>query len=129
MRDYNVLVAGPEASARSVVRALRDRRLSAWSDRLEHVLHDRASIAWADVVVLFYDADLLDLVREDLDQVSAPKVLLSHIPLSTSERARLIEEYGFEYVIAWPAPADLVAAFVERATHRRVLPLRYTASV
>ncbi len=129
MRDYNVLVAGPEGSASAVVRALRERRLSAWSDRLDHVVHDRASIAWADVVVLFYDAALLDFFREDLERVSAPKVLLSHVPLSTAERARLIEEYGFEYVIAWPAPADLVAAFVERATHRRALPLRYTAGV
>ena len=129
MRDYNVLVAGPEGSAAAVVRALRDRGLSAWSDRLQHVLDDRASITWADVIVLFYDADLLEVVRGELEQVSTPKVLLSHVPLSTTERARLIEDYRFEYVIAWPAPADLVAAFVERATHRRVLPLRYTAGV
>ena len=127
MRDVHVLVAGPEASSASVARALRDRQLLAWSDRLERVLGDGASIGWADIVVLFYDAHLLESVREDLAQISTPKVLLSHVPLTTLERAALIEEYGFEYVIAWPAPADLVAAFVERAAHRGVLPLRYLA--
>ena len=126
MRDYHILIAGPELASASVVRALRERRLSAWSDRLERVLCDRASLDWADVVVVFNDADTLLLERQRLGALRTPKLLLSAEPLSTGERAELIDEYGFEFVITWPAPTDLIAAFVERAAHRRALPLGFS---
>lgn len=129
MRDYHILVAGPEAAASSVVRALRERHLSAWSDRTERVLRDRVSLNWADVVVVFREEGLLERQREHLDTIRCPKLLLSCEPLSTEQRAELVDAYGFEFVIAWPAPADLIAAFVERAAHRRALPLGFSVPV
>lgn len=126
MRDYHVLIVGPELASAAVVRALRERRLSAWSDRPERVLQDRASLNWADVVVLFNEPEMLRSERHRLEAIRAPKLLLSVEPLSTSQRAELIDEYGFEFVITWPAPTDLIAAFVERAAHRRALPLGFS---
>lgn len=126
MRDYHVLVAGPEVASAAVVRALRERRLSAWSDRTGRVLGDPASLSWADVVVLFNDSETLSRERSRIAKISAPKLLLSAQPLTTNERAELIDEYGFEFVITWPAPTELIAAFVERAAHRRALPLGFS---
>lgn len=126
MRDYHILVAGPESAAASVTRALRSRGLSAWSDRLDRAMADRASLNWADVVVVFHQPDGLECERAALDTISVPKLLLSSQPLSTDERAELIEEFGFEFVMTWPAPAELIAAFTERAAHRRALPVGFS---
>lgn len=124
MQDCHVLVAGPEGPAASVVKALRGRGLRAWSDRLSRVVYDSVSLSWADVVV-FFDEPGISGDSSRLARVDTPKVLLSSRPMSVADRARLIEEHGFDFVLAWPSPPELIAAFVERAAHRRVLPLRF----
>lgn len=129
MRSYHILVAGPELASRSLVDALAERGLSAWSDRVDQVLDDQASLEWADIVVLFDRPEGVAGDRSRFDAIPAPKLLLTTESLSTEDRAALIDRSGFEFVLPWPAPPALIAAFVERTAHRCALSVRATVRV
>jgi len=126
VRDYHVLVAGPEQQSARVVQRLRERGLSAWSDRIEDVFDDPVSLSWADVVVMIDGTpDFRFATSPTSMRCGRPRVLLASAPVSAADRIRLIELYDFDFVLAWPSHMDVIAAFIERSVHRAALPARF----
>lgn len=116
----HLLVIGPDSETADIVSALRARGVSAWADRIGRVAPDFVSFDWADGL----------LVIDPTPQVECRNVrpisefrgvrLFASPSLSPVQRAALLDD-GFDAVLDWPAPAELVAARACRLLSRAAL--------
>ncbi len=112
-----VLVLGPERQCGVVAKALARYAVEVWSDEPESMARDRASLGWADAIVLI-DAQLpIDAEFGDqLHALSTPKLLTTTEPLSPRDHSELIDA-GFDAVLQWPSSLEVLAARVARYVH------------
>ncbi len=112
-----VLVLGPERQCDVVAKALARYAVDVWTDSPERMSRDRASLRWADAIVLI-DAQLpIDgRLGEQLREVPTPKLLTTTTPLSPRDHSELIDA-GFDAVLQWPSPLEVLAARVARYLH------------
>lgn len=112
-----VLILGPERQCGVVAKALSRYALDVWTDNHERMARDRASLRWADAIVLIdvqlpIDAKLTEQFRD----IPTPKLLTTTTPLSPRDHSELIDA-GFDAVLQWPSPLEVLAARVARYLH------------
>ncbi len=112
-----VLVLGPERQCSVVAKALDRYAVEVWTDGPARMARDRASLGWADAIVLI-DAQLpIDVEFADqLGEVETPKLITTTAPLSPRDHAELIDA-GFDAVLQWPSSLEVLAARVARYVH------------
>lgn len=112
-----VLVLGPERQCDLVAKALARYAVDTWTDSPERMARDRASLRWADAIVLI-DAQLpIDVeFGEQLRDLPTPKLLTTTTPLSPRDYSELIDA-GFDAVLQWPSSLEVLAARVARYVH------------
>ncbi|MFA7250198.1 MAG: hypothetical protein WC273_11285 [Dehalococcoidia bacterium] len=126
MPDYGVFVLAAPAHAAPIVEALHSRGLRAWSDCPEQVEVADARMAWADAVIVVDNSGMLRIATDPVFRdCNIPKILVTSTPLDAMERVWLLERHEFDNVLAWPSPAEMVAAFAERCVNRGALPVSY----
>ncbi len=112
-----VLILGPERQCGVVAKALARYAVDVWTDSPEQMARDRASLQWADAIVLI-DAQLpIDIEFGDqLRELSTPKLLTTTTPLSPRDHSDLIDA-GFDAMLQWPSSLEVLAARVARYVH------------
>lgn len=114
VRAPAILVLGPVVQTRPIIRALREPGLHAWTDEVSRAVNDAASLEWADAIVVIDTSTELDSAGEErLREFQGPKLLAASAPLSESRIAALMDD-GFDVVIPWPSPPEVVAARIAR---------------
>ena len=114
VREPTILVLGPAVQTTPIIRALRERGLHAWTDEVSRAVNDAASLEWADAIVVIDTTAELDSAGEErLREFQGPKLLAASAPLSESRIAALMDD-GFDVVVPWPSPPEVVAARIAR---------------
>lgn len=114
VREPAILVLGPPVQTTPIIRALREPGIHAWTDEVSRAVSDAASLEWADAIVVIDTTAALDSAGEErLREFQGPKLLAASAPLSESRIAALMDD-GFDVVIPWPSPPEVVAARVAR---------------
>ena len=96
------------------IRAWPGPGLHAGTDHVSRDVNEAASLEWADAIVVIDTSTELDSAGEErLREFQGPKLLAASAPLSESRIAALMDD-GFDVVIPWPSPPEVVAARIAR---------------
>jgi hypothetical protein len=109
-----ILILGTPAQTAPLTEAFGAYAVQTWTDEPERAFTDKASLGWADALVVVDTTDDLSHGRAaEIDAFTGPRILVTPAPLSYSQIDAFMND-GYDAVIGWPSSAEVLAARAAR---------------